>query len=48
MEDILYGADVTVLARLPYDAADPLCRRMKDLSGGAVSPEVSGPVLLGE
>ena len=48
MEDLLYGTDVTVLARLPYDAAEPFCRRLKDLSGGAVSPEVSGPVLLGE
>ena len=41
-----YGADVTVMLRLPQERAEAFCAALTELSNGAVVPEVNGEVFL--
>ncbi len=40
-----YGTDVTVRAMIPADDAPALAGRIRDLSGGKISPQISEPFL---
>jgi uncharacterized YigZ family protein len=40
-----YGADVAVRAMIPADDAPALAGRIRDLSGGKISPQISEPFL---
>ncbi len=45
VEDLDYGAGVTIRALLPEERSDAFCARILDLSGGAVQPAVTGESL---
>ena len=45
VEDLDYGAGVTIRALLPEERSEAFCARILDLSGGAVEPAVTGESL---
>ena len=44
--DLIYDADVRFLVRVPFPEAEALAGKITDLSGGKITPEISGPILM--